>query len=162
MTNSTYRKRCILGIAKPDKRKIAKHYGVCQMTCMACGVEDIQTDRAHIMPLNQDGTNELENLHLLCKVCHAESEKLWGKEYEVWITLKKEFYTKGAYSAVNCVDAFNRFLLLDFIIRSAKKGSSALFEDKWKIPKEDALQDVLPFSMWRFLNKDLQESNCDA
>ena len=43
--------------------------------CFACGMEsDYNLDRAHIVPLMYGGTNECDNLHLLCKMCHRDSE----------------------------------------------------------------------------------------
>jgi len=154
-SNNNRYKKCSKGFNKPAKDKIAKHYGVERYACMACGVEDVIVDGAHIQPLQHDGSNEIENIHLLCKPCHAESENLWGKEYEIWLELKKEFYSKGAYNAVYCLDAFNRFLILDRIIRSAKNAAYVLFDENYTLPEEDSLDKVHCFDMWAKLNSDL-------
>tara|TARA_R110002012_G_scaffold310749_1_gene519226 strand:- start:29 stop:517 length:489 start_codon:yes stop_codon:yes gene_type:complete len=154
-SNNNRSKRCVKGFAKPASNKIAKHYGVERYDCMACGVEGVQVDAAHIRPLQYNGSNEIENIHLLCRPCHAESENLWGKEYEIWLELKKEFYSKGAYNAVYCLDAFNRFLILDRIIRSAKNEPYILFDENYTLPEEDSLNKVMCFDMWAKLNGDL-------
>tara|TARA_R110000824_G_scaffold336614_1_gene523135 strand:- start:1087 stop:1566 length:480 start_codon:yes stop_codon:yes gene_type:complete len=151
---STYRKKCVKGISKPDKNRIAKYWNADMRNCMACGIENVRTDRAHIIPLQYNGTNELENIHLLCNPCHAESENLMDKEYDMWIKLKNEMYSKGAYSSVNCIDGYNRFLILDRIIRSGKRGAYTL---NISIPEEDALEIISPMEMWFFINSDLLE-----
>ena len=150
--NSSYRRKCVNGISKPDKKRIAKHWDVNGHTCMACGIEDIVTDRAHIIPLQYNGSNDLENLHLLCRTCHAESENLTGNGYKMWLQLKNELYTKGSFCGMYCMDVYNRFIILDRIIRAGKKG---VFEVNLVIPQEDALNDVNPIHVWNFLNKDL-------
>jgi hypothetical protein len=47
--------------------------------CFACGVKYpvmVKLERAHIQPLWTGGSNACENLHLLCHVCHKDSENL--------------------------------------------------------------------------------------
>jgi len=47
--------------------------------CFACGVTyptGLNLERAHIQPLWTGGSNACENLHLLCHVCHKDSEDL--------------------------------------------------------------------------------------
>lgn len=47
--------------------------------CFACGVpypQGVKLERAHIHPLWLDGSNDASNLHLLCHVCHKDSEEL--------------------------------------------------------------------------------------
>lgn len=55
--------------------------------CFACG-SHIGTERCHILPVNQGGNNKLDNLHLLCKECHLESEYLHGTVYWEWFKTK--------------------------------------------------------------------------
>lgn len=52
--------------------------------CFACG-NHVGVERAHILPLAEGGNNEPENLHLLCKGCHSESESLSGTPYWKWL-----------------------------------------------------------------------------
>ena len=151
MTKSTYRKKCTNWLSKPDKKKIAKYNNTDVDICMACGVK-CTTDRAHIVPLSYGGSNEIPNLNLLCKPCHAESENLFDREYEMWITLKKEFYTNGAYNFPFGNDAKCRFLILDRIIRSAKNTPSTL---NIKIPEKGFFYDKNPLSIFLVLNDDI-------
>ena len=59
-------------------------------TCMACGTRGI-TERAHIIPSVNGGSNELKNLHLLCRECHLESEHFDTNElYFEWFKYKNE------------------------------------------------------------------------
>lgn len=54
-----------------------------EKNCFACGdFRNIQ--RCHIVPLVYGGENEVENLHLLCVGCHADSEG--NKYYWNWLT----------------------------------------------------------------------------
>ena len=156
-SNNNSGKRCVKGLAKPDKNRIAKHYDVKRYDCMACRVKDVVVDGAHILPLQYGGSNEIENIHLLCKPCHAESENLWGKEYSLWFELKNEFYSKGAYNSIYSLDAYNRFLILDRLIRSAKKQADILFKESVVLPKIGDLDKVMGLNMWMTLNKDLVE-----
>ena len=52
--------------------------------CFACG-QYLRIERAHIKPLHENGTNNADNLHLLCSTCHIESEELRGRSYWSWI-----------------------------------------------------------------------------
>ena len=161
MNNDPTKKTCSKGIKKPHKDKIAKFHNVDRYTCMACGVEDVIVDAAHIIALQNDGSNEMENLHLLCKVCHVESEYLEEGEYNLWMELKREFYTKGAYSSTYGLDAYNRFLILDRLIRSAKPNRKGfvitIFKENGKLPEEDALSRISCFDFWNLLNGDLHK-----
>ncbi len=66
--------------------------------CFACGVDFI-TERCHILPINHGGTNDVENLHLLCKSCHQESEDLSGELYFEWLGTK-EFANSGSFTFI--------------------------------------------------------------
>ena len=55
--------------------------------CFACGAI-AQLQRAHILADNLGGSSEVDNLHLLCKPCHVESEFLSGDLYFKWFTEK--------------------------------------------------------------------------
>lgn len=57
-------------------------------TCFACGAS-IGTERCHIIPLSESNDNSIENIHLLCKYCHLESESFNTKEmYFEWFKFK--------------------------------------------------------------------------
>ncbi len=44
--------------------------------CFACGHCDFKPERAHIIPRSKYGLNTVENLHMLCPLCHEDSEGL--------------------------------------------------------------------------------------
>jgi hypothetical protein len=52
--------------------------------CFACGMEE-KTERCHIMPRFNQGSDDVSNLHLLCSDCHKSSEFLFGEMYETWL-----------------------------------------------------------------------------
>lgn len=92
----SYRQRDENGKPKPDKKPIAKHWGRPLGECWACGIENpYELHRAHILPLQSGGTNDCSNFHLLCYVCHYESEHLFYEAYEQWFWLKNNMYSKG-------------------------------------------------------------------
>ena len=51
--------------------------------CFACGSQ-LKVERAHITALIDDGNNDVDNLHLLCRSCHADSDVFNGDEYMDW------------------------------------------------------------------------------
>ena len=59
-----------------------------QSICFACG-SAIGTERCHIIPKDKGGSDLVNNLHLLCKECHLESEPIIDSEqYLDWFDLK--------------------------------------------------------------------------
>lgn len=85
----------------PTKRAINEHYGRSKLDncCMACEHET-SLHRAHITPLVSGGSNELGNFHLLCPICHHESEGWIGDAYTAWYEARQEGAdTDGAYNA---------------------------------------------------------------
>ena len=52
-------------------------------TCFGCGLEG--NERAHIAARVSGGGDEPENLHILCGVCHKDSEYLEGGRYIAWL-----------------------------------------------------------------------------
>lgn len=61
--------------------------------CFACGMLDdwgkdvgspSKTERAHIQARVLGGSDDIDNLHLLCSICHKDSELLDGEAYDVW------------------------------------------------------------------------------
>ena len=69
--------------------------------CYACGDAALLLDRAHINPMKSDGSNNgCNNLHLLCKKCHAESETYEGNIYWSWLVNKNQNEYKTHYEWV--------------------------------------------------------------
>ena len=69
--------------------------------CMACGISEDKgdgkyLDRAHIYPDVDGGSKRTNNLHLLCKKCHTESEPLEGYVYWLWVYLCSKLYKEGS------------------------------------------------------------------
>lgn len=58
-----------------SRKEVADRY------CMACG-QVAALDRCHITPICDGGSNEWWNLHLLCSVCHSDSEILGMTEID--------------------------------------------------------------------------------
>ena len=52
-------------------------------TCFACGMDG--NERAHIVARAAGGADDVENLHILCGVCHKDSERLEGVRYMAWL-----------------------------------------------------------------------------
>jgi hypothetical protein len=63
-----------------------------KLDCFACGTA-LNIERCHIKAKSEGGSDEKENLHLLCKSCHIESEMLSGDRYWIWFkkTIDKEW-----------------------------------------------------------------------
>jgi len=54
--------------------------------CFACGWDhNNKVERAHITAKTEGGSDQPENLHLLCRACHDSSEFLKGEAYWEWI-----------------------------------------------------------------------------
>lgn len=93
----------------PSKEKILAywidkiHIEDCVDTCFKCG-EVGQIERAHITSVYNGGTDELDNLHLLCKGCHAKSEAWEGDAYKLW------FNHNGIHEQFSMVVAANYFV----------------------------------------------------
>ena len=54
-------------------------------SCFACGQDSGSPERAHIKPRNQGGGDDVGNIHILCRICHKDSELLEGEEYMAWL-----------------------------------------------------------------------------
>ncbi len=51
--------------------------------CFACGFL-AKTQRAHILARADGGVDSRENIHLLCRACHCQSEMLSNEGYWDW------------------------------------------------------------------------------
>jgi hypothetical protein len=59
-------------------------FGKRKVDCFACGAT-ANIERCHIKAKNEAGNDGVENLHLLCKSCHVDSEMLSGERYWIWL-----------------------------------------------------------------------------
>jgi hypothetical protein len=58
-------------------------------TCFACG--DVRhLERAHIKTRMYEGKDSVENIHVLCKPCHIESEYFSETAYWNWLKYKNQ------------------------------------------------------------------------
>ena len=56
--------------------------------CFACGC-NVGTERSHIIPVCDGGGHNVQNIHLLCKECHIESEYFSNSNiYWDWFKMK--------------------------------------------------------------------------
>jgi len=62
--------------------------------CWACGMYNGPTQRAHISARCNSHDDSAGNLHLLCGMCHKDSEFLEGEEYWDW------FNNGGLFSGI--------------------------------------------------------------
>ena len=72
-------------VDKIQKKKLSNNVN----ECFACK-SIVGTQRCHIKAYIENGTNEVSNLHLLCKECHIESECIDGTEYWKWFWFKEQ------------------------------------------------------------------------
>jgi hypothetical protein len=110
-----------------------------EKSCFACGVNGKTIDSAHIVPrtqyceeflnceVNKENVNKPANIHLLCRLCHVESEMLIGIAYWHWLSIKSTIFDEGKLNLMRSLlfDKFsNRHNLevMDSFISSARKA----------------------------------------
>jgi hypothetical protein len=85
-------------------------------TCFKCSATSIFgdaliVDRAHILAVCDNGTDEVDNIHLLCRGCHRESEAYSGNEYKLWFLSKnKEEFAKSLFILIDSGEIVNQNL----------------------------------------------------
>ena len=57
--------------------------GIATWQCFCCG-KPTRLERAHIKPLSLGGDNSAQNIHMLCRICHLESELYQDEAYWRW------------------------------------------------------------------------------
>lgn len=87
--------------------------------CFACHCT-AKTQRAHIMARCDGGTDEVDNIHLLCPSCHAESEGIDGDLYFDWLI---------NYDRNNSPLFKKRIRLVNMYIEKYKNGDSDKIPD---------------------------------
>jgi 5-methylcytosine-specific restriction endonuclease McrA len=69
--------------------------------CFACGTEGI-VQRCHIIPKHKNGADDINNIHLLCRECHIESEELCELvPYIEWFNLKPQLQSGSKIRHLN-------------------------------------------------------------
>ena len=89
-----------------------------RLQCMACGFNHrngTNLDRAHIVARDHGGSDDVSNIHLLCRNCHIESESLSEEYYWKWFKTKNrdaKFHTGFDIHALlgRDLNEFNRLI----------------------------------------------------
>lgn len=74
----------------PSQKKIFEHWeirldSIYPQQCFACSsLDTTKLERAHILARCNGGSDEVDNLHLLCRNCHVSSETISGEKYWQW------------------------------------------------------------------------------
>ena len=68
--------------------------------CFACDCMGV-VQRCHILPNCEGGSEDVDNLHLLCRECHLESEYFSGKSYWAWFNSKNKSNSASIQRQVN-------------------------------------------------------------
>jgi len=87
--------------------KISDEENWCK-TCFACSANNfflfedsensITLHRAHIFPKVLGGSDEVDNIHLLCQYCHLASEFLYGTDSGAWFMKRSLMHTLQIYA----------------------------------------------------------------
>lgn len=92
------------------------NWDVTDKTCFACGLDCKTIDKAHIKPkrfFNSDKeANTPSNIHLLCRVCHTNSEMLSDDAYWEWMKLSSMCYTEGIIELQNVCRTYQGVLAI--------------------------------------------------
>lgn len=86
----------------------------CILFCFACGFYSKNLEKAHIHARYKGGKDSVENLHLLCNVCHNASEHLSSEnteEYFEWFKQRNHVHT-----LLNLVVVYNPTYLKTFLL----------------------------------------------
>lgn len=71
------------------RKKIAEHYDRSN-ACFACGSED-SLDIAHILSVSHGGSDDLDNLAILCKRCHLDAPEATDPR-AMWTYIHQRFW----------------------------------------------------------------------
>ena len=80
----------------PSPKKIFEYWesrieNIYPRQCFACSsLDTTRLERAHILARCSGGSDEVDNLHLLCSYCHVSSEKISGEKYWQWFKYTSE------------------------------------------------------------------------
>ena len=120
-------------------------------TCFKCGItsifeDTVIVDRAHILAVCEKGSDDVDNLHLLCRNCHKESEAHNGNEYKLWMASKnREEFTKSLFVLWYDKDIINDSLDLYFNKvkdNFIKETSKDMFDLQMEYYKEESKEHI--------------------
>lgn len=90
--------------------------------CFACGLlTNNHTERAHIIARVSGGTDNVDNLHLLCSICHKDSELFEGDRYFEW------FKNRNHVDAIMSILYKYDYRLFKTFIEEAEKNSIDIY-----------------------------------
>lgn len=84
---------------KLTEEELESHRRVC-FACRWSQDTPLRLHRAHIQPRTMGGSDELENIHLLCGECHTASEHWTGERYWEWFH-ERSFVDRALQRAAN-------------------------------------------------------------
>ena len=59
-----------------NKPSIKSKLNLGDVTCFCCGDHRGNLEKAHIIPVSSGGSDDINNIHILCKSCHLRTESL--------------------------------------------------------------------------------------
>lgn len=99
----------LVDMGKVDPGELELHHQGSRGLCFACGFEE-RLDQAHIHPRVRGGSDEPNNLHLLCVHCHQQSEYLEGARYWQWFREQGQWARLLQRVSASCPSAFAKAL----------------------------------------------------
>ena len=128
--------------------------------CFACGVKypfGVKLERAHIHPLWLGGPNDASNLHLLCHVCHKDSENLGRPDkpkslerYWAWFfsrdIRKRSISSRIRNGDPGVFEEMNGLEWPEMFVRSWREVIFPVYEHDWELL--DAMAKSFGFESW--------------
>ena len=81
--------------------------------CFACGMNGDNVggvERCHILARCCGGSDDASNLHMLCRICHKDSEALDGERYWSWFFERTWLDAAASILARNGVNLHSQYL----------------------------------------------------
>lgn len=82
--------------------------------CFACGLTEQagnKLERAHIKALCNGGSNNADNIHILCKTCHVDSEYMDGDVYFEWFYKRTMVHSIVSLAMRKAPGLFSNYLI---------------------------------------------------
>ena len=101
-------------------------------TCQSCGVTGVPLELAHITPVSEGGSQEINNLTVLCRDCHLLLDTFQIREFEFNIFLRDILTANPDYSNVVVDQVLGERGRADLMAtrRLKKRNQSLLIESK--------------------------------
>ena len=115
-------------------------------TCQSCGVTEEPLQLAHITPLSRGGTEEINNLAILCPSCHSLLDTFRPREAEFSFFLKRVLDASPNYSNVVAEQRLGKRYRADLTAtrKSHDRSESLLIELKgWSFFREKQVDSAI-------------------